>query len=246
MGKNLGRREIQLFRGNVRGVVILLALAALLAGDGIGPVRTGVAFGLLASGCLFHLLVKGQLIRNVVLCSEGAYAIVRHPYYFANFVIDASFCVMSGSEPLLIAFPFLFHWGYGTSLSEEEELLESIHGEAYRAYRAKAPQLFPTSGAFGHLRVLFTSFTWSRITSNEWKRILRLASTAGLLAFVGQVGGARGLGTLLAADAVAHLKTDLGALVTGGLAAACFLLTLLIPRRRKDANPAAPPAPATP
>jgi len=241
MGKNLGRREIRLFRGNVRDVVVLLALAALLAAAGTGPVRTGLAFGILASGCLIHLLVKGQLIRNVVLCSEGAYAIVRHPYYFANFVIDASFCVMSGSEALLFAFPFLFFWGYGSSLNEEEQLLESIHGEAYRAYRAKVPQLFPSTGAFGHLRALLTSFTWSRITPNEWKRILRLVSTASLLAFVGHAGGARGLGTLAAGPAA--LRNDVEALVYGGLTVACFLLALLIPRHRKNTDPSAPAAP---
>jgi hypothetical protein len=33
--------------------------------------------------------VQGALIRNLTLCKEGVYKIVRHLYYIANFLRDA-------------------------------------------------------------------------------------------------------------------------------------------------------------
>jgi protein-S-isoprenylcysteine O-methyltransferase Ste14 len=67
-------------RGNLRDVIIVLAIAFSLAGPEPELISYLVPLGVLTAGCFLHFIVKGQLIRNVVLCTEGTYAIVRHPY----------------------------------------------------------------------------------------------------------------------------------------------------------------------
>ena len=81
-------RQHLLNRGNLRDVIIVLAIIFSLAGPAPDFIDYLISWGVLAIGCFLHFLVKGQLIRNVVLCTEGAYAVVRHPYYLANFLID--------------------------------------------------------------------------------------------------------------------------------------------------------------
>ena len=66
------------------------------------------------------------MIRNRVLCTQGAYAVVRHPYYLANYLIDIGFCLASGNVYLVLAYPFLFFWAYGPTLRSEESLLASL------------------------------------------------------------------------------------------------------------------------
>jgi protein-S-isoprenylcysteine O-methyltransferase Ste14 len=65
-------------------------------------------FAVLAVGSLLHFVVKGVLIRNSVLCKDGIYSVVRHPYYLANYIIDSSFCLITGNMYLVFMYPFLF------------------------------------------------------------------------------------------------------------------------------------------
>jgi protein-S-isoprenylcysteine O-methyltransferase Ste14 len=66
-------------RGNLRDVIIVLAIIFSLAGPEPDFIGYLVPWGVLTASCFLHFIVKGQLIRNVVLCTEGTYAIVRHP-----------------------------------------------------------------------------------------------------------------------------------------------------------------------
>ena len=97
MTKEQERKSISwLHRGRLRDVVIVLCVISVFW----FPLNTPelcVGLVLLVLGCGLHVLVKGQLVRNVVLCTEGTYAIVRHPYYLANYLIDTGFCLLSGN-----------------------------------------------------------------------------------------------------------------------------------------------------
>jgi len=167
------KRQHLLNRGNLRDVIIVLAIIFSLTGPEPEFISNLVPLGVLAAGCFLHFIVKGQLVRNVVLCTEGTYAIVRHPYYLANFLIDSAFCLLSQNLYLIAAYPFLFFWAYGPHIRQEEQRLAYLHPEQYHIYGTTVPQIFPDSNSIRNLKKLLKNTSFSRITSNEIKRISR-------------------------------------------------------------------------
>lgn len=165
-------------RGNLRDVIIVLAIFFSLAGHETELISDLVPLGVLTVGCFLHFIVKGQLIRNVVLCADGAYAIVRHPYYLANFLIDCAFCLLSQNFYLIFAYPFLFFWAYGPHIRQEEQKLAYFHSEQYYIYCTTVPQIFPDSNSIRNFKKLLKNTSFSRITSNEITRISRFVAVA--------------------------------------------------------------------
>ncbi len=175
-------------RGNLRNVLITVSIAlSLLLPVGIEPVRISFALFLLLLGISLHLLVKGQLIRDRVLCTEGAYGLARHPFYLANFLVDISLCLIVGNIYLIALYPFFFFWAYGPTFKVENKRLSKIHGEAYAEYESKIPEIFPSPLSIGALRTIFRGFSWARVTRNEVSRIIRFCSVAALLAIIQDV-----------------------------------------------------------
>ncbi len=158
-----------------------------------------LGFLLLAIGCFLHIVAKGILVRNVVLCNEGIYGIVRHPYYLANYVIDTSFCVLSANLYLLLLYPFLFFWAYGPTLRKEEKYLATQHGEAFINDSFVIPQVFPDSGSHNGWRRIFEGFSVKRISVKECSRIARFLSMSFVILLVHELkpGGLEGLRHLL-------------------------------------------------
>jgi hypothetical protein len=191
------------------------------------PTMLGVAFALLAVGCLLHLLVKGQLIRNVALCTEGAYALVRHPYYLANYLVDSSFCLLSGNVYLLLLYPFLFFWAYGPTLRLEEAFLAAVHGDAFEAHRGTVPQVFPEASSFTRLGQLLRHFSWRRVSAGEIKRLLRFPFIGTLIALVQHLG-LEGLQQIAAGQNPLHRSSA----VLLALCVLFLLASVLTPRRR--------------
>lgn len=216
-----------LHRGRLRDVVVLLCAASAL----FHPVEwaiTGAALALVTAGCWLHLLVKGQLIRNVTLCTQGAYAVVRHPYYLANYAIDTGLCLLSGNVLLVLSYPFLFFWAYGKTLRDEEALLLEMHPEEFPAYAARVPAVFPEAASLGGLRGVFRGFSWTRVSRGEFKRLWRFGFLATGILFLRMTG----IGGL------ADLATGEPALSGGGgvmLGVCLFFLigSLSIPRERR-------------
>ena len=165
-------------RGNLRDVIIVLATIFSLTGPEPDLIVYLVPLGVLTAGCSLHFIVKGQLIRNVVLCTEGAYAIVRHPYYLANFLVDCAFCLLSLNLYLIVAYPFLFFWAYGPHIRQEEQRLARKHPEQFYTYSTTVPQIFPDSNSIRNVKKLLQNKSFSRITSNEIKRISRFFAVA--------------------------------------------------------------------
>jgi protein-S-isoprenylcysteine O-methyltransferase Ste14 len=182
------RTRFFLNRGNLRDAVVVVSIVlSLLLPVGIQPVRIFFALFVLLAGIGLHLLVKGQLIRNKVLCTEGAYGLVRHPFYLANFSIDMSLCLIVGNIYLIALYPFLFFWAYGPTLKVENERLSKIHGAGYAKYESKVPEIFPNPLSIGVLRIIFRGFSIKRITKNEVLRIIRFCSVATFLIIIQDV-----------------------------------------------------------
>jgi len=174
-GTALKTEKHLLTRSNLRDLIILCCLiSSTLYGRNVAS--TVIGFSLLAVGCFLHVVAKGILIRNVVLCNRGLYAIVRHPYYLANYLIDCSFCVLSGNPYLLVAYPFLFFWSYGPTLRKEEKFLASKHGDSFLNDSFNIPQVFPDKASLRGWRGLFEGFSIRRISLKECSRITRFCS----------------------------------------------------------------------
>lgn len=173
-------------RSRLRDVVLLCAFASGAFGRVTG-VMIGVGFFLLALGCFLHLVAKGILIRNIVLCDRGLYGVVRHPYYLANYLIDWSFCVLSGNYLLVLAYPFAFFWSYGPTMRKEEGLLASSFGTDFGRYASETPQVFPDRSTIKRFRNLFDGFSARRVTPKEYGRVARFCSAGVLIALFDKV-----------------------------------------------------------
>ena len=170
------RAHLLIHRGNLRDIVVVVSCILALFYP-VNGTKTVISLLLLAAGCFLHLLVKGVLIRNTVLCKEGIYRLSRHPYYTSNYVIDLSFCLLSGNTYLLLAYPFLFFWAYGPSFIKEESYLSSKF-EEYSQYRLETPQVLPDGRVLGHWRDFLRGFSIKRVTRNELARVIRFWTIA--------------------------------------------------------------------
>ncbi len=184
-----GRRPL-VNRSNLRDIIIVVCLISAVLYD-LDWVRLVVAGVLLTFGCFFHYMTKGVLIRNVVLCREGTYSVVRHPYYMANYFIDSSFCLVSGNVYLLLIYPFLFYWSYGPTIRKEEATLAELHSTEYLRYSLDVPQIFPDAYSVRSLKEVGKGFSMQRITRNEISRFMRFWATGFLIIFIHTLKGAR-------------------------------------------------------
>jgi hypothetical protein len=98
---------------------------------------------------------------------------VRHPYYLASYLIDCSFCLLSGNLFLVVFYPFLFFWAYGPTIRREEQVLFDRHDESFIKDSLEIPQVFPDIVSLRHVRELFAGFSAKRITLKECSRITK-------------------------------------------------------------------------
>jgi protein-S-isoprenylcysteine O-methyltransferase Ste14 len=179
-----------LYRGNLRNLIRILSYISVFFFR-VNTAEIAVGFGLLGLGCIVHYITKGELVRNVIMCNNGIYGIVRHPYYMANYLIDVSFCLLSGSPYLLLIYPFLFFWVYGPTLRKEERFLAETHNEPYIEYMLDVPQVFPDSYFAKYLKGIFSGFSKKRISRNEVSRIMRFWATALFILFLHTIKGVK-------------------------------------------------------
>jgi protein-S-isoprenylcysteine O-methyltransferase Ste14 len=181
-------KHAALYRGNLRNLIRILSYLSVFFFR-VNTTEIMAAFTLLGLGCVVHYITKGELVRNVIMCNNGIYGIVRHPYYMANYLIDISFCLLSGSPYLLLIYPFLFFWVYGPTLRKEERFLAETHNEPYIEYMLDVPQVFPDSYFAKYLRGVFSGFSKKRISRNEVSRIMRFWATALFILFLHTIKG---------------------------------------------------------
>jgi hypothetical protein len=177
-----------LYRSNLRDIVLICSFASSLF---YGITEGEIALGsfLLAIGCFLHVITKGILIRNVTLCTGGVYGVVRHPYYLSSYLIDVSFCLLSGNHFLLLLYPFLFCWSYRPTMRTEDALLTERYGEAFTTYKQEVPGVFPDRNSSKHLMTLFEGFSKERLTWKECARVSRFCSLGIFLTLMHDLAG---------------------------------------------------------
>ncbi|OPY78062.1 MAG: hypothetical protein A4E64_00915 [Syntrophorhabdus sp. PtaU1.Bin058] len=214
-------------RSNLRDITIIVALISALVYN-LDIVRLILSFLLLSFGCFFHYVTKGVLIRNVVLCKDGTYSVVRHPYYMANYLIDSAFCLLSGNVYLLLVYPFLFYWSYGPTIRKEENVLAEIHGEAFLRYSLDVPQIFPDAFSIKSWRAIINGFSKHRITANEISRFARFWATAFFITFIHAVKE-----DYFARLNLVSLKTDYSSLALLLLVVILMTISFVVRSKRK-------------
>jgi protein-S-isoprenylcysteine O-methyltransferase Ste14 len=83
--------------------------------------------------------------KSVELVRNGPYAISRNPLYLFSIIGAAGAAAQSGSITLMLLTGALTWLVFRILISREEGYLEGIHGDAYRAYVAAVPRIFPRS-----------------------------------------------------------------------------------------------------
>ncbi len=217
-------------RSNLRNIIIVISFLSALVCP-IDSIRIFVSFLLLSMGCFFHFVTKGVLIRNVVLCKDGTYSVVRHPYYLANYLIDSSFCLLSGNIYLLLIYPLLFYWAYGPTLRKEENFLTSIYGDEYVKYSLEIPQIFPDAYSIKNWREIIHGFSRKRITTNELSRMLRFWATGFFIVFLHSItkDGFERLN-------LSYLKNNHGGLTLLSLVIILYVTSLIIKGKKRETS----------
>jgi len=123
--------------------LLLVLVCALLTVPGESRVIAG--FVLAAVGQTWRIYAAGVIYKNRQLATTGAYSLVRHPLYLGNFLILVGFTLACGNfiVVLLVAFFFMFY--YPAAIRYEDQKLQGIFGDDWRAWSADIPAMFPTS-----------------------------------------------------------------------------------------------------
>ncbi len=137
--------------------VRLMALAVLACVLAVAvserPTFTG-AWGTLLAAAGFALVVVAALGRlwtslfiagskDSSLVRVGPYAACRHPLYALSLIGMLGLGLCTRSVVLLLALTSVAALLHARALQDEDRLLESIHGDAARQYRASVPALWP-------------------------------------------------------------------------------------------------------
>jgi protein-S-isoprenylcysteine O-methyltransferase Ste14 len=143
-------KNLRLPFSQILGVLVLLFIAiSQSAWESRSPLISsvlflvGVLFVAIASlGRLWcSLYIAGWKTR--VLITKGPYSMCRNPLYF--FTLIGVIGVGLASERLLIPSILVLSFGlyYPWVIKEEENKLQRLHGERFRAYRSRVPRFFP-------------------------------------------------------------------------------------------------------
>jgi protein-S-isoprenylcysteine O-methyltransferase Ste14 len=117
------------------------------------PARTAIEWSglLLVLVCIAGrtwcaLYISGRKIATLV--DRGPYSVSRNPLYVFSTIGAAGVGALFGSLTLAILAAALTMAVLARSVREEEAVLARVHGEAYRAYRARVPRFWPRFSAW--------------------------------------------------------------------------------------------------
>ena len=115
----------------------------LLAWIGIGLLAVGSALNVWAMSALRGLYtVRLSVQAGHRLVTDGPYRIVRHPGYLGFVLLLPGMAFALGSLTILVFVPVLLAW-IVTRIRDEEAMLVTEFGEAYRNYQGRTKRLIP-------------------------------------------------------------------------------------------------------
>jgi len=115
--------------------------------QGLSPwVFRGLGSVLVAAGMVIYVVALrtfNQGYRSHELVTQGLYAVVRHPIYFAWIWLICPGVVLFFHSGLMLVLPLVAYGSFKLSIHHEDQALEDRFGQAYQDYKACTPELFP-------------------------------------------------------------------------------------------------------
>jgi protein-S-isoprenylcysteine O-methyltransferase Ste14 len=107
-------------------------------------VSCGILFGLsVMASRKARLRVAFDIIDQPTVVAEGPYRFIRHPFYTSYIAFWLASALAAGSVVVAVAFPFFAATYVLLARREEQGLLASPIGEAYRVYQSRTGFMFP-------------------------------------------------------------------------------------------------------
>ena len=148
------------YRGQIPVVLFLLAAPVALTGCGMPPLWVfWIAAAVSICGALMRAYVVGTTPRGTsgrntkeqvaeVLNSSGAYSLVRHPLYLANYLMWIGIVIFTGSIWFTAVVTLLYWIYYERIMATEENFLIGKFGSTYDAWADKTPAFIPRLNGF--------------------------------------------------------------------------------------------------
>ena len=111
--------------------------------------------------------------RANALNTTGAYSVVRHPLYFANFIIFIAFAMLLKSLVFILFAAAAFFIYYERIVLAEEDFLQRKYGEQYRLWAERTPSFVPRPSAWVPAAL---PFSWKTALSREFHGLFLIAT----------------------------------------------------------------------
>jgi protein-S-isoprenylcysteine O-methyltransferase Ste14 len=166
------RRQGLVDRGVLR---TLLVIVLCLLGE---PTTASFALGVavVAAGCALHVWAKGCLRIRAEVTSSGPYAWMRNPFYAANLVVEAGYCVVAARLDVLPVYLAAWLAVYLPTIRREEQRMRAIFGAKFDDYCRSVPRLVPWRGRVTGIAAS-GGFDWRNPNlsrGREYPRVLRI------------------------------------------------------------------------
>ncbi|RED99858.1 methyltransferase family protein [Marinoscillum furvescens] len=184
-----------------RGLLPLLLLAPALAltyWQPAAPSRMYVLLcvGLSLLGTIMRMYIvghtpKGTSGRNTgrqlaeQLNTTGAYAVVQHPLYLANFIIWLGLALYPQNALFLALTVAFFFWVYRRIFQLEEAFLKNQFGDTWRQWSAKTPTILPNIWLY---KPPTEAFNWKKVLRKEKNGLLAIVLVFTLFELTASLG----------------------------------------------------------
>ena len=172
------------YRGHIPILFVLLAVPVAFFSPNYGKIGNLILF---FSAMLF--IVCGHLVRARTvgrrnfqssgrnrshqvaadLNTTGWYSMVRHPLYFANFLIWIGLVIFLGNPWFVVILGLLFWLYYERIMFAEEQFLERKFSSKYIAWAERIPAFLPS---IKHYEASDKEFSWRIVFKNEYPGLL--------------------------------------------------------------------------
>ena len=154
--ENSPKALLQRYRVKIARVIMFTVLAYTFGYERISIMPFDSAIGLagiavLLLGVLVRSISAGVLHKNDILATAGIYAIVRNPLYLGSLLILFGFNIIIANWLIAVTSIGLYLLTYVPTILREEQGLDRVYGEEWRAYVARSTRLFPNLLRLGAL-----------------------------------------------------------------------------------------------